>query len=385
MDVPSVAIAGKTMSQDPRPWVTGENHPLPFGTLSPEAFERLTLWLVQREGLEDAQHLGQAGSEQGRDILAWKDGRRFAFQCKRVKDFTAAEAKKEIAKLLALEIEERPHDVVFVLYIPLRAQTRKAIWQAWGDEATCHFWVGNELDERVKRYPEIVQEFFRIPVEPATHGFLHNLPYPSLGPLFQGRDEWLTKLRESLAGKATAIAGKAVHGLGGVGKSRLAVEYAWRHAEDYSAAFFLGAESPLDLRRNLAALCGPALLNLPEHAAAEEEVRQAAVLRWLRDHDGWLLILDNVDSQEAAQGTDELLSQLQGGQVLLTGRLTHWSAGVRRLRRSRSICWRRRTRLRSSWREPKGCGAPPRTRKAKRPRLRRSSATCPLLWNRPAR
>jgi hypothetical protein len=51
------------------------------------------------------------------------------------------------------------------------------------------------------------------------------LPYPSLGPLFKGRDEFLAALRTSLCGAAeghaTAIVGKAVHGLGGVGKTRL--------------------------------------------------------------------------------------------------------------------------------------------------------------------
>jgi pimeloyl-ACP methyl ester carboxylesterase len=58
------------------------------------------------------------------------------------------------------------------------------------------------------------------------------------------------KLTQAPAGRATAIAGKAVHGLGGVGKTRLAVEYAWRHAADYTALLFVGAGSPADLRRN---------------------------------------------------------------------------------------------------------------------------------------
>jgi tetratricopeptide (TPR) repeat protein len=166
----------------------------------------------------------------------------------------------------------------------------------------------------------------------SSASFLHNLPYPSLGPLFQGRDEWLTVLHQSLAGRpagrATAIAGKAVHGLGGVGKTRLAVEYAWRYAGEYRAAFFVAAESPADLRRNLAALCGPTLLNLPEQAATDETIREAAVLRRLREAPGWLLIVDNVDTEEAALAVDGLLVQLQGGHVLLTGRYTRWSVEV---------------------------------------------------------
>jgi len=57
-----------------------------------------------------------------------------------------------------------------------------------------------------------------------------SLPDPSLGTLFKGRDAFLTELHQSLQsaanGHATALVGKALHGLGGVGKTRLDVEYA---------------------------------------------------------------------------------------------------------------------------------------------------------------
>jgi len=158
-----------------------------------------------------------------------------------------------------------------------------------------------------------------------------SLPYSSLGPLFQGRDEMLARLHQALerspAGRATAIAGKAVHGLGGVGKTRLAVEYAWEHTE-YSARLFVGAGSPTDLRRNLAALSGSLILDLPEKEVAEEEAREVAVLKWLQEHSGWLLILDNVDTEDAAAAVDALIPRLHGGHVLLTGRLARWSAEV---------------------------------------------------------
>jgi hypothetical protein len=106
------------------------------------------------------------------------------------------------------------------------------------------------------------------------------LPYLSLGTLFKGREAFLKELRQSLTrateGHATAIVGKALHGLGGVGKTRLAVEYAWQHQDDYSALLFVLADTPENLRRNLAALVGPLVLDLPEQDAIEEEVRLAA-------------------------------------------------------------------------------------------------------------
>jgi hypothetical protein len=57
-----------------QPQITGTTHTLPFHQLSPHDFERLCLWLLQREGFDRAEHLGAAGSEQGRDVVAWRAG-----------------------------------------------------------------------------------------------------------------------------------------------------------------------------------------------------------------------------------------------------------------------------------------------------------------------
>lgn len=118
---------------------------------------------------------------------------------------------------------------------------------------------------------------------PAQHRPI-SLPYSSLGTLFKGREAFLQQLRASLTkttGKAAAIVGKTVHGLGGVGKTRLAVEYAWQHADAYSAVLFVTADSPANLQRNLAELAGPQVLNLLERESPEEAVQVAAALRWL--------------------------------------------------------------------------------------------------------
>jgi hypothetical protein len=53
-----------------------------------------------------------------------------------------------------------------------------------------------------------------------------------------------------------------------------------------------------------------------------------AVLRHLREHPGWLLILDNVDTEDAASAVCALLPSLNGGRVLLTSRLSEWPATV---------------------------------------------------------
>jgi tetratricopeptide (TPR) repeat protein len=160
-----------------------------------------------------------------------------------------------------------------------------------------------------------------------------SLPYRTLGPLFKGREAVIKQLDSSLRGRdgewlATAIIGKAIHGLGGVGKTRLAVEYAWHHAADYSAILFVTANTPQALQRNLASLCGPLILNLPEKSIADEETRLAAAVRWMQLNPGWLLILDNVDSDEAADAAEKRLADLRGGHVILTSRLSQWGGGI---------------------------------------------------------
>ncbi|MCP4661350.1 MAG: TIR domain-containing protein [bacterium] len=156
---------------------------------------------------------------------------------------------------------------------------------------------------------------------------VHNLPFESLGPLFKGRDERLRALASS-PDQPTAIIQKqkqAIHGLGGIGKTRLAIEYAWQYGSRYEAILFVPADSPEELRRNLTALARADLLDLPERQLRDEQEVIGAVLRWLRQNPDWLLILDNVDTEEAAQAVQELLPVLTEGHVLVTSRLLRWS------------------------------------------------------------
>jgi len=156
---------------------------------------------------------------------------------------------------------------------------------------------------------------------------LHNLPFESLGDLFKGRE---TELAELEAFAASPAQKKVLYGLGGIGKTRLSVEHAWRHGGRYRAAFFVRADTPAGLRAQIAALAGPDLLRLPERQAAAEEEVFGAVLTWLRENPGWLLILDNVDTKDAARAVQDVLPRLQNGKVLVTSRLATWPASLSR-------------------------------------------------------
>jgi len=162
----------------------------------------------------------------------------------------------------------------------------------------------------------------------------NNLPFASLGSLFKGREEPLDKLDKALeadAGGRTAIVGRALHGLGGIGKTRLAVEYALKHESEHSALLFLSAETPARLETSLAALAGPDVLDLPEKDAREDAAKIAAALGWCEAHPGWLMILDNVDDEAAVAAVAKLLARLSGGKVIVTGRAGNFPASLRKL------------------------------------------------------
>jgi hypothetical protein len=145
-----------------KPTITGTTHTLPFDKLSPGDFERLCLWLVEREGYERAEHLGAAGSEQGRDIVAWRDDELWAFQCKRVGRFGPSDALREAEKVLALPETQRPAGLVYLVACDVSAHTRQQVRDRCGEEMACLFWTGTELDEKVKGHGDILREFFQM-------------------------------------------------------------------------------------------------------------------------------------------------------------------------------------------------------------------------------
>lgn len=208
---------------DIKPPVTGTTHALPFDKLDPMEFERLCLWLVGREGYSRGEHLGAAGSEQGRDVLAWKDGECWAFQCKRYKVFGAADAFKEIEKIASLPGDQLPFGVVFVVTSNVRAKAREqARIRCKEAHLACEFWAGTELDEKVKRHPDIVAEFFQLRVKPEQVPTGEGEPHLTFAPTLPNNyveRQLLSELKTMVLTTARRTVG--VWGLPGTGKSVL--------------------------------------------------------------------------------------------------------------------------------------------------------------------
>ncbi len=123
---------------------------------------------------------------------------------------------------------------------------------------------------------------------------LFTVPLPK-NPFFTERAHELADLQTALEKTGSF----ALTGLGGVGKTQTAAEYAHRQREHYSAVLWLRAESPETLFADLTSLAR--LLKLPEADAQEQQLAVAAAQRWLDDNDNWLLILDNVNDLKTVE------------------------------------------------------------------------------------
>jgi tetratricopeptide (TPR) repeat protein len=162
---------------------------------------------------------------------------------------------------------------------------------------------------------------------PLLSGPRIHLPYRSIGTLFKGRDQSLTALSDRLTGDGAVSAitqVPTIHGLGGVGKTRLAVEYVWRYQDRYDFACLIRADSPQALHTGLVQLTGADCLDLKEFVEQPEPLQVQAVLGRLMQRDRWILVLDNVDDEAAANAVDRILPKLAKGHVIITSRLSRW-------------------------------------------------------------
>jgi tetratricopeptide (TPR) repeat protein len=153
---------------------------------------------------------------------------------------------------------------------------------------------------------------------------------PQRNKNFTGRTDILTLLKQSAPSKVTAVLPEdplpqALQGLGGVGKTAVAIEYAYRHRSAYDLVWWIPADQLPLVRASLAALAGR--LGLESAMATGIDSAAAAALDALRRGDPfrrWLLIFDNADQPE------EILDLIPRGpgDVLITSRNHRWQSVI---------------------------------------------------------
>jgi tetratricopeptide (TPR) repeat protein/transcriptional regulator with XRE-family HTH domain len=153
-------------------------------------------------------------------------------------------------------------------------------------------------------------------IRPQKGPRMWTVPHPR-NLFFLGRVEVLARLRRQFLAAQTMDLSQpqAISGLGGIGKTQVVLEYAYRHAQDYKAVFWVRADSRDTLVAGFLEIAHT--VNLPERDERDQTVMVAAVKGWLSQHTGWLLILDNADELTLLPG---FLPTPMQGHLLLTTR-----------------------------------------------------------------
>jgi tetratricopeptide (TPR) repeat protein len=152
---------------------------------------------------------------------------------------------------------------------------------------------------------------------------------PFRNPHFTGRETELTALRQRLEEASSAVIAQPaqpLYGLGGVGKTEIAAEYAYRHRADYDLCWWIRCEREEAIVNSLLAL--GRMMQLPDFRPEERDYSLTLVDAALRNGDpfsSWLLIFDNATNAEMIapfipQGP---------GHVIITSRDSFWRKALR--------------------------------------------------------
>jgi tetratricopeptide (TPR) repeat protein len=155
---------------------------------------------------------------------------------------------------------------------------------------------------------------------------------------FTGREDLLSELHGQLAARVTAVlpqdvpahalgmSPRALYGMGGVGKTQLAIEYAYRYSSDYDVVWWIPADQESLIAGNIAGLAPR--LDLPAGEFSSIEDTAAAVLDRLRrgvPYDRWLLIFDGADQHAEIR---QFLLADGPGHTIVTSRNPDWRAVI---------------------------------------------------------
>jgi len=206
--------------------------------------------------------------------------------------------------------------------IEIRVKTLSR-WEQGGQKAGPH-----NLRALSEVFGERVDGSWLQRLESTTH--LWNVPYER-NPQYTDQRNLVQRLRERLTSGETGASRQSISGLGGIGKTQLALEYVYHYQDHYAAVLWISAGTQAQMLRDLSRAA--ALLQVTRAKKREPQQRHLVeeVVLWLQTHSEWLLVLDNADEDPSEEkgteaedkdiGLDRLLSMLKGGHILITTRV----------------------------------------------------------------
>ncbi|MGW0332496.1 FxSxx-COOH system tetratricopeptide repeat protein [Streptomyces sp. NPDC003011] len=151
---------------------------------------------------------------------------------------------------------------------------------------------------------------------------------PPRNRAFTGRGQLLEELHQRLQEGTTAVIPEALQGMGGVGKSQLAVEYVYRHMHEYQVVWWIPAEQPQQIRQSLVELAGRLGLDVGSGEAGTAVPAVIEALRVGEPDKSWLLVFDNAETPDSVR---DFFPTNGPGRILVTSRNAQWAAAARPL------------------------------------------------------
>lgn len=160
----------------------------------------------------------------------------------------------------------------------------------------------------------------KLPSEPAPSGGTQaspawwKVPYPR-NAFFTGRISVLEQIHAAFLARKAGVFVQTLNGLGGIGKTQIALEYTYRYAQTYQAIFWVAADPRGDLLADFVSIAQ--FLHLPEQNEPNLALIVDAIKQWFQQHEGWLLLFDNVEDVTAVNAFRPTAGK---GHILITTR-----------------------------------------------------------------
>jgi tetratricopeptide (TPR) repeat protein len=302
-----------------------------------DEFEDLCLALFQAEW-QDAttqKNRRQGQADSGVDVFGInhaQGGGLWGVQCKfkgASRTLTIKEITSELAKADAFELKlahwiivtTAANDAGVDEYVrQLNAsRVKKNLFQV-----SVYFWdkikqlLLTHLDVAKRFYPDHFAQLSP-PLKPLR------LPATNLSVYFSDPTNLLEQLRQQLLAKGSSalLAAATVQGMGGVGKTQLALNYCLAFQAHYTGVWWLQAETASRLEQDCRLFCHKQHVQM-----AQGELASAAMCNWLEGQTGWLLVFDNVEDVTLLRSW---LPKAGKHHVLITSRLRSGWAGMSKL------------------------------------------------------
>lgn len=273
----------------------------------------------------NAQKNGRSGQAQaGVDVFGkTPEGKYWGVQCKLKSRLNKSELHKkeicdEIAKAALFQpalshwiiattanIDKKLQEFVHDLHQQQLAQKRFSI--------EIYDWT--RITALLAQYPALAHRFYPQQCPPPLPKLIQ-LPAQLPAPCFVDPHESLATLHALLHAQPDASVPVVVHGMAGIGKTQLALQYSLKHLDDYFGIYWFDCTSATSLQQACQLFCKLQNLPLPAPQAAPATMRH-----WLETQQRWLLVFDHIQPNTLLQ---EYLPQAGAHHVLLTARAPNW-------------------------------------------------------------